>query len=110
MKIWKSDLQGLLEEVEGPLYLFASSETRGGQMPVTTFVVSVAGFNQEGHVCELRLARPPVITTLVRTREWIQEHEANLKMLGEVRARLTALGRTVLDGKIGEEPVSGVLG
>jgi hypothetical protein len=33
IKIWKSNLQGLLEEVVGPVYLFGASVTSNGQIP-----------------------------------------------------------------------------
>jgi hypothetical protein len=42
IKIWKNDLQGLLEEVVGPLYLFAASATSNGQIPTTALYVSIA--------------------------------------------------------------------
>jgi len=48
IKIWKSNLQGLLEDVVGPVSLFGASATSNGQIPTTTFYVSVAGFNNEG--------------------------------------------------------------
>ena len=60
IKIWKSNLQGLLEEVVGPVYLFGASATSNGQIPMTTFYVSVAGFNNEGQFCELRIPQPSV--------------------------------------------------
>ena len=37
----------MLEEVVGPVYLFGASATSNGQIPMTTFYVSVAGFNNE---------------------------------------------------------------
>ena len=58
IKIWKSNLQGLLEEVVGPANLFGASATSTGQIPMTTFYVSVAGFNNEGKLCELRIPQP----------------------------------------------------
>jgi hypothetical protein len=50
----------LLEEVVGPIYLFGASATSTGQIPMTTFYVSVAGFNNEDHVCELRIPQPSI--------------------------------------------------
>lgn len=38
IKIWKSNLQGLLEEVVGAVYLFGASATSNGQIPMTTFM------------------------------------------------------------------------
>ena len=60
IKIWKSDLQALLEEVVGPVYVFGASATSNGQIPTTTSYVSVAGFNNEGKVCELRIPQASV--------------------------------------------------
>jgi hypothetical protein len=53
MKIWKSDLQGLLEEIppSSPLYVGASAEHRGGEIPMSMFYVTVAGFNEN---CTMR--------------------------------------------------------
>jgi len=65
IKIWKSNLQGLLEEVVGPVYFFGASATSNGQIPMTTFYVSVAGFNNEGQFCELRIPQrfPALLAT-----------------------------------------------
>jgi hypothetical protein len=70
IQIWKSNLQGLLEEVVGPVYLFGASATSNGQIPMTTFYVSVAGFNNEGQVCKLRIPQPfvPALLAGERTR------------------------------------------
>ena len=53
IKIWKSNLQGLVEELNGPVYLTAT-QTRSqtiveGQnaLPTVVFSVAVAGFNAE---------------------------------------------------------------
>lgn len=107
MKIWKSDLQGLLEEVVGPLYLTAASENRGGQLPTSTFYVSVAGWNRENHICELRIQRPPVVSQI---REEVHEEcTANRKTFDEIKARLDALGREYRDGFISDAPMGGSL-
>jgi hypothetical protein len=68
IKIWKSNLQGLLEEVVGPVYLFGASATSNRQIPMTTFYFSVAGFNKKGNVCELRIPQPSVPALLVEER------------------------------------------
>src|SRR2546423_430145 len=76
MKIWKSNLQGLLEEVTGPLYVIAacsnsmSKDEQLGQLEFATFYIAVAGFNSDGHVCELRVYRqamPSMFTEDVNT-------------------------------------------
>lgn len=50
----ESNLQRLLEEVVGR-YIFGAFATSNGQIPMTTFYVTVAGFKNEGNVCELRM-------------------------------------------------------
>jgi hypothetical protein len=109
MKIWKSDLQGLLEEIppSSPLYVGASVEHRGGEIPMSMFYVSVAGFNEFGHCCELRILRQDVPSAF--TGELKKEREANLKTLDEIKARLDALGRSYRDGTISDTPVGGTL-
>jgi len=107
IKIWKSNLQGLLEEVVGPVYLFGASTTSNGQIPMTTFYVSVAGFNNEGKVCELRIPQPSVPALLGDERP--KAYKENQRILEEVRARLNGLNRETRDGLIGTEPVAGVL-
>jgi len=107
IKIWKSNLQGLLEEVVGPVYLFGASATSNGQIPMTTFYVSVAGFNNEGKVCELRIPQPSVPALLGDERP--KAYKENQRILEEVRARLNGLNRETRDGLIGTEPVAGVL-
>ena len=107
MKIWKSNLQGLLEEVVGPVYLFGASVTSNGQIPMTTFYVSVAGFNNEGQVCELRIPQPSVPALLGDKRA--KAYKENQRVLDEMRARRTGLNRETRDGLIGTEPVAGVL-
>lgn len=107
MKIWKSNLQGLLEEVVGPVYLFGASATSNGQIPMTTFYVSVAGFNNEGQVCELRIPQPSVPALL--GDELVKAYKENQRVLDEVRARLVGLNRETRDGLLGTEPVAGLL-
>ena len=107
IKIWKSNLQGLLEEVVGPVYLFGASATSNGQIPMTTFYVSVAGFNNEGNVCELRIPQPSVPALLGDERAKV--YKENQRVLDEIRARLNGVEREVRDGLIGSEPVAGTL-
>ena len=107
IKIWKSNLQGVLEEVVGPVYLFGASATSNGQIAMTTFYVSVAGFNTEGNVCELRIPQPSVPALLGDER--VEASKENQRVLDEVRARLNGLEREIRDGLIGSEPVAGTL-
>jgi hypothetical protein len=107
IKIWKSNLQGLLEEVVGPVYLFGASATSNGHIPMTTFYVSVAGFNNEGKLCELRIPQPCVPALLRRERA--KAYNENQRVLDEVKRRLHGLDREVGDGLIGSEPVAGTL-
>jgi len=107
IKIWKSNLQGLLEEVVGSVYVFGASATSNGQIPMTTFYVSVAGFNNEGKLCELRIPQPCVPALLGGERA--KAYEENQRVLDEVKKRLHGLDREVRDGLIGSEPVAGTL-
>jgi hypothetical protein len=74
---------------------------------MTTFYVSVAGFNNEGNVCELRIPQPSVPALL--GDEHAKAYKENQRVLDEARARLTGLSRETRDGLIGTEPVAGVL-
>jgi hypothetical protein len=109
MKIWKSDLQGLLEEIPAatPFYLGASVEHRGGKIPMSTYYVTVAAFNEAGRCCELRINRP-ALPAMFRD-ELEQERKANLKTLDELKTRLDALNRPYRDGTISDTPVGGTL-
>ena len=107
IKIWKSNLQGLLEEVVGPVYVFGASAASNGQIPMTTFYVSVAGFNNEGKVCELCIPQPSVPALLANERA--NACKENQRVLDQVRARLNGVNREVRDGLIGSEPVAGRL-
>ncbi len=113
MKIYKSNLQGLLEEVKGPVYVMAiqrSSATCIGEKdtaPTLLFGVSAAGFNTEGRVVELRIEQAPVITFF--NEEVRHTATANGRVLADLKARLTALGFEVRDGAISTEPVIGTI-
>ena len=74
---------------------------------MTTFYVSVAGFNNEGKVCELRIPQASVPALLAHERA--KACKENQWVLDEVRARLNGVGREVRDGLIGSEPVAGTL-
>jgi hypothetical protein len=71
---------------------------------MTTFYVSVAGFNNEGNVCELRIPQPSVPALLGDER--VRAYKENQRVLDEVRARLNGVEREVRDGLIGSEPVA----
>ena len=105
IKIWKSNLQGLLEDVVGPVSLFGASATSNGQIPTTTFYVSVAGFNNEGNVCQLRIPQRSVPALLGDER--VKAYKENQRVLDEVRARLNGVEREVREGLIGSEPLAG---
>jgi hypothetical protein len=112
MKIWKSRLQGLLEEVVGPVYVLAVAErstaTLGtGSMDTITFVVHLSGFNEHNRAVALRLPRPAVPVVFQADIE--REQQANRAVLEEVRARLRKLSRDYRDGMVNEKPIAGEL-
>ena len=103
MKIWKTSLQGLLEEIVGPLYLSVLSQRArdsAGTVDLITYYVALSGFNQAGHAIELRLERPPVPTLFQEDCE--REMKENQQTASEVKERLDALGRLYLDGVLSE--------
>ena len=61
-------------------------------------LVSVAGFNNEGQVCELRILQPTV--PALPGDERAKAYKENHRVLDEVRARLNGLNRETLDGLI----------
>jgi hypothetical protein len=67
----------------------------------------VAGFNNEGNVCELRILQPSVAALLGDERA--QAYKENQRVLDEVRERLNGVEREVRDGVIGRELVAGTL-
>jgi hypothetical protein len=113
MKIYKSNLQGLIEELKGPVYITATQQNSqakiGAQdtIPCAVFGVSAAGFNAEGRVIELQLRQPSVIALF--DEEVRQAAAANSRVLADLKARLTELGFEVRDGAISAEPVIGSL-
>jgi hypothetical protein len=112
MKIYKSNLQGLLEEVKGPIYMIAlqrPSATPIGERdaaPSMLFEVSAAGFNTEGRVVELRIEQPSVIAFL--EDEVSHTARANARVLADLKSRLTTLFE-VRDGAISAAPVIGTI-
>jgi hypothetical protein len=110
---YKSSLQGLVEELKGPVYVTATqqqSRARIGEqdaIPCVVFGVSAAGFNAEGRVIELQLRQPSVITLF--DEDVRQASAANARVLADLKARFTGLGFEVRDGAISTEPVIGVL-
>ena len=110
--IWKSTLQGFLEEAVGPVYLIAVSERNtatlgNGSMDMLTFVVYLTGFNELNRPVGLRLPRPPVPALFETHVE--REHQANQAVLRDVRARLDKLSRPYRDGMVSDKPVAGEL-
>ena len=112
MKIWKTSLQGLIEEAQGPIYII-STETRvqsgleSGGFPLVIFSVSVAGFNSDGRVVELRIQQPPAIPLF--DQEVRRAAQVSAATLDDLRSRLTALGIEIRDGAISDKPVIGCL-
>jgi hypothetical protein len=113
MKIWKTTLQGLIEEVIGPIYITATqvgsvSESPGnGSIPTVAFAVWAAGFNSEGRVVELRIQQPRVIS--VFDEEIARTARANSVVFADLKKRLQGIGVEIRDGAISEQPVIGTL-
>jgi hypothetical protein len=113
MKIWKTTLQGLIEEAGGPIYVVAtqagsiSEIAEKGGVPTVAFAVSAAGFNREGRVVELRIQQPHVISLF--EAEVKRAAEANSTVLADLKARLSGLGVEIRDGAISDQPVTGHL-
>lgn len=112
MTIWKSTLQGFLEEAVGPVYVIALAErgtaTLGnGAMDMTTFLVCLTGFNEANRPLGLRLLRPAVPSVFQDDVE--REHQANSAVLREVRSRLEKLARPYRDGIVSAKAVAGEL-
>ena len=112
MKIWKTSLQGLIEEAKGPIYITlieTKVQSRAGDSSGFPLVISVsaAGFNSDGRVVELRIQQPPVIAHFdeeVRCAAY-----ASSAALNDLRGRLTTLGIEIRDGAISDKPVIGCL-
>jgi hypothetical protein len=113
MKISKTNLHAFLEEAVGTVYVIGVSErttaTLGGNgsMEMVTFAVCLTGFNEQKQPLELRIARPRA--AVVFQEEVEREHQANLAVLHDIRARLAALCRECRDGMVGDEPIAGSL-
>jgi hypothetical protein len=113
MKIWKSNLHAFLEEAVGAVYVIGVSErttaTLGGNgsMEMVTFAVCLTGFNEQKQPLELRIARPHAAVVFQEDVE--REHQANLAVLHDIRARLSALCRECRDGIVGDKPITGSL-
>jgi hypothetical protein len=93
IKIWKSNLQASWRKLSTRSIFFGASATSNEQIPMTTFYVSVAAFNNEGQVCELRIPQPfgPALLAGGRVR-------GESAVLDEVKKRFTDLNaRSVID-------------
>lgn len=106
-KIWKTDLQGLVEEVKGPIYLMGASRSTHAQLPMVQYYVAAAGFNAENHICELQIQQPPVMSHFQEMTR--PSYEKSQQVFEEIKSRLQGLGREVRDGLISTEPLDGVL-
>jgi hypothetical protein len=106
IKIWKSNWQGVLEEVVSPVYLFGASATSNGQIPMTMFCVSVAAFNNEGQVCELRIPQPFGPALLAGERESVRGESTGSR---RSQKAMHGLEHEVRDRLIGSEPLAGTL-
>jgi hypothetical protein len=73
--------------LSAPVYLFGASATSNGQFPMTTFSVSVAGFNNEGQVCELRIPQPfvPALLAGERARAYEENQRFSTKSKSDSR-------------------------
>jgi len=93
INIWKSNLQASWRKLSARSIFFGASATSNEQIPMTTFYVSVAAFNNEGQVCELRIPQPfgPALLAGGRVR-------GESAVLDEVKKRFTDLNaRSVID-------------
>jgi hypothetical protein len=107
MKIYKRNLEELIHEVEGPFYISNFAVIAGGDLGWTAAHVTVAGFNREGRVCELVLATGHAPHFDQQHRK--EQTEQADKWEAEVRTRLAALDRKMLDGRISDTEVLGGL-
>ena len=113
MTIWKSNLQGFLEEAVGPVYVISLSERStapiggNGSMEMVTFVVCLSGLNEQNRPLTLRLPRPAVPALFEADVE--REHQVNLDVLQDVRFRLDKLSRSYRDGIVSDKPIAGEL-
>lgn len=112
LKIWKTDLQGLIEDAVEPVYVIALAEKipvkfGDGELEMFQFSVSVTAFNEGGRALELRIPQPRVPAMFENEVE--KARGANSKMLAEVRARLASLDVICRDGIVSDKPVCGSL-
>jgi hypothetical protein len=111
-KIWKTDLQGLLEEAVAPVYVIALAEKipakfGDGELEMVQFSVSVTAFNEDGRALELRI--PQLRVPAIFESEVEKGRRANSKVLEEVKSRLRSLNVTCRDGIVSDKPVCGSL-
>lgn len=107
LKIWKTDLQGLLEEAVEPVYVIALAEKiqakfGDGELEMFQFSVSVTAFNEGGRALELRIPQPRVPAMFENDLE--KARRENSKMIEEVRARLGSLNVVCRDGIVSDKP------
>lgn len=112
LKVWKTNLQGLLEEAVTPVYVIALAERipakfGDGELEMVQFSVSATAFNEGGCALELRIPQPRVPAMFENEVE--KARRANSKMFAEVRARLGSLNVICRDGIVSDKPVCGSL-
>jgi hypothetical protein len=107
MKIYKSNLQELLNEALPPFYLFNFAEWTHSKTSVRAVKVSLAGYNQENRICELVLSTMTV-WDFDDAGKAAQARAAD-QLEQELRSRLKALSLEIRDGRISDEPVIGAL-
>lgn len=107
MKIFKTNLAELISEIPspGPLYVSNFSQTRHGEMPMTTYQVTVAGWNAEGRVCELVISSRAIWTYDVENSKSASEQAFESER--EIKQRLLELNYRLRDGRVSIEPVLG---
>lgn len=110
MRIYKSNLDQLLNEAHSPFWIMSLRKRQDGKEGTVfcSHVVTVTGLNDLDQPCELYLATP--IT-------WVEDLkgvEAGKKQADawedEIRARLRLLEIEVRDGRWSDEPLLGVIG
>lgn len=110
MRIYKSNLNQLLNEAQSPFWIMnlrKRSDSKDGHIIYCAQVVTVTGLNEYDQVCELYLSTPNAWT------EDLPACEANKKQADawedEIRARLKLLEIEVRDGRWSDEPLLGVI-
>lgn len=108
-KIYKSNLQGLLEEISrpGPVYITSTQRTEPGNggLVIITFAVEIAGWNTNDRVVELYVEQPAVLAMADRDVDGAAGR--NRRNYDDLKYRLVQLDYEVRDGAISDKPVRG---